>query len=175
MTRYHQDRRVNELYDVLLHGAEPWGGITVAKRHAPFGHSAVSHRAPNVHLVERVAIRWRHPRPPAIGARWACGGDSVYAVLHHEPPAGYRLCSRCGVRERSVYFAERGGLIKIGYSGTPSVRVAALHARLLASMPGDYAVERQTHARFAPFRIDGEWFSAAPELLAYIASLTDVA
>lgn len=69
----------------------------------------------------------------------------------------------------AVYFAERDGLIKIGCSDSPKVRVGALHARLLAVIPGRYPEERQIHNRFAADRVDGEWFRPSAELVAFIA------
>lgn len=82
----------------------------------------------------------------------------------------------------SVYFAGSGGQIKIGWSRKVSARLAQLQTgspipiKLLGTMPGGRAVERRLHEKFAHLRISGEWFTDAPELLAFIAEqrLADV-
>jgi hypothetical protein len=77
-----------------------------------------------------------------------------------------------------VYFiqAEGGGPIKIGVTtGSAETRLASLQTgspvklRIVTTTPGDPALERKLHHRFAAHRLHGEWFSPAPELLAFIA------
>ena len=64
----------------------------------------------------------------------------------------------------AVYFAYSGGLVKIGYSGLPRDRLAALVAgaslpvTMVLLVPGNEAVEHQFHARFADDRAHHEWF-----------------
>jgi hypothetical protein len=76
----------------------------------------------------------------------------------------------------SVYFADAGGHIKIGWSRKVSTRLAQLQTgsavpiRLLGTMPGGRAAEQRIHEQFAHLRISGEWFIAAPELLAFVAA-----
>lgn len=77
-----------------------------------------------------------------------------------------------------VYFISNGrGEIKIGIASDVAKRLAALqtaHASglvLLASFPGVQAHERALHRRFAAARTRGEWFSAIPELLAFVAGV----
>lgn len=76
-----------------------------------------------------------------------------------------------------VYFieAEGSGRIKIGTTDRLDKRLAALRAssplplNLIATIAGDFNDERRLHHRFAHLRLHGEWFSAAPELLAFLA------
>lgn len=76
----------------------------------------------------------------------------------------------------SVYFAEADGRIKIGYSRQVAARVNQIQTgnaapiKLLGFIPGGLAREREIHAQFASARLNGEWFTATPELLAFIAS-----
>lgn len=77
----------------------------------------------------------------------------------------------------SVYFAEAGNRIKIGWSKRVASRVATLQTgnsapvRLLGTTPGGRALERRLHQEFAHARIAGEWFLPTPELRARIAAL----
>lgn len=65
-----------------------------------------------------------------------------------------------------IYFAQTNdnAHIKIGYASNIKSRIAGLQTgapmgiKLLASMPGDYKVERAIHQRFAGLREHGEWF-----------------
>lgn len=78
----------------------------------------------------------------------------------------------------SVYFAEAGDRVKIGWSKRVSARLAELQTgsavpiRLIGAIPGGRALERRLHEEFAHLRLSGEWFSATPELLAHIGGLT---
>ena len=67
-----------------------------------------------------------------------------------------------------VYYAERFGRIKIGWSSDVAQRMGTLKAVLLATEPGDRHLERQRHAQFSADRIVGEWFQASPALEAHI-------
>jgi hypothetical protein len=115
--------------------------------------------------------------------------DEVYRLLaeqraaHRGDPIGPFLDPMLAAMESaiaardgaSIYFADAGGQIKIGWSRKVSARLAQLQVgcasplKLLGTMPGGLAVERRIHERFAHLRLSGEWFTAAPELLAYIA------
>jgi len=73
-----------------------------------------------------------------------------------------------------VYFVRRGdGAIKIGLTTNLTQRMDAFNhvhpVTLLGTMPGHREVERSLHARFAAHRLHGEWFTASPDLLAFIA------
>lgn len=79
-----------------------------------------------------------------------------------------------------VYFIQAGEeAIKIGWGKEPLKRLAGIQVhnhlpvRLLGTIPGDQATEREMHARFAAYRLRGEWFQLAPPLLAFIAESTD--
>ena len=78
----------------------------------------------------------------------------------------------------AVYFLREegpGGLVKIGFTlGNPHDRLATLqtgNARqltLLATIPGDHAMEQSLHRRFVHDRKRGERFQPSPELLSFI-------
>lgn len=84
---------------------------------------------------------------------------------------------------REVYFIEAVGTgrIKIGVANCARSRLKHLDGpcpvelRLLGVLPTDKAgaLEKELHARFAEHRVKGEWFAAAPELLAFIAEHAD--
>lgn len=69
---------------------------------------------------------------------------------------------------QSVYFVQAGanGPIKIGYSGDVTKRLSAIqtgnHERLSLLYSFEHAeaprIERELHAHFSMFRLDGEWF-----------------
>ena len=79
----------------------------------------------------------------------------------------------------SVYFAEAGGYMKIGYSADPISRVGtittngtrpadlprAADATLLGWVPGTRAEESAFHRRFAADWIAGEWFRLDPDVI----------
>lgn len=75
-----------------------------------------------------------------------------------------------------VYFLSdsNAATVKIGFSKDVDSRIIALQTSntnplvLLGSIPGGRVTERVLHAKFRRFRIKGEWFTAAPELLQYI-------
>lgn len=78
----------------------------------------------------------------------------------------------------SVYFAQAGAYIKIGYSGDPISRVATVtmngrrpetlprgaEATLLGWVPGNRELEAELHRRFAADHVAGEWFYLDPEV-----------
>lgn len=74
-----------------------------------------------------------------------------------------------------IYFVQTGDNrhIKIGYARDVRKRVASLQTgaplgiKVLGVQPGDFAIEKALHARFAALRMAGEWFEAAPELVSY--------
>jgi hypothetical protein len=77
-----------------------------------------------------------------------------------------------------VYFITDGVGIKIGYSGSPSVRRDDLQtshwARLsiLGAMPGTTDDEKRLHRRFQHLKMRGEWFRPAPDLIGFIEKET---
>ncbi len=75
-------------------------------------------------------------------------------------------------RVEVVYYLGYADRVKIGTTRDPRSRVRAIrHDELLAFEPGDRLVERARHREFAHLREGGEWFTAAPELLAHIRAL----
>ncbi|MGW6569708.1 hypothetical protein [Streptomyces sp. NPDC054975] len=73
-----------------------------------------------------------------------------------------------------VYFARRERLIKIGTTTNLPQRMMSLHARDLATEPGDIVRERQLHRRFEHLRAPGrgrEWFQPGTDLIGYINEL----
>jgi Meiotically up-regulated gene 113 len=80
-------------------------------------------------------------------------------------------------REGSVYFLRSGtsGKIKIGFTMLPpAMRLNALQTgaserlELLGFIKGSKMLERELHVRFAPFRLNGEWFEASEEILGFL-------
>ena len=73
-----------------------------------------------------------------------------------------------------IYFvyARKVQAIKIGFHGGQSVytRLQALPEplELLGVLDGDRAAKRELHQRFSSCRLEGEWFSATDDLLAFI-------
>ncbi|HYF53527.1 MAG TPA: GIY-YIG nuclease family protein [Salinarimonas sp.] len=73
-----------------------------------------------------------------------------------------------------------GGPIKIGFSESAETlpkRLRALQTgcphpiRVLATMPGRVPDERDAHQALAAHRLKGEWFSPAPEVLAFVTDM----
>ena len=81
--------------------------------------------------------------------------------------------------KRRIYFIadSQRSMIKIGIARDPDARFRDLQnsspiaLALLGSMPGDRTHEAELHQRFSDFRLHGEWFKFAPEILAYLATL----
>ena len=92
--------------------------------------------------------------------------DSPRSVLESKRPPP----SAC------VYFVQSGsiGPIKIGYSEDPPRRLSGLvtmspeRLHLLGTIPANEGTEGRLHKRFAGFRLHGEWFRPADELLEFI-------
>ena len=74
-----------------------------------------------------------------------------------------------------VYFVQAGdgGPIKIGYSHDPLSRMRTLQTaqrerlRLLGTIAGGRAKEREVHAYFANLHAHGEWFRFSQEIIDY--------
>lgn len=89
------------------------------------------------------------------------------------------------VRECWVYFiqGDDGGPIKIGRTENwPGFRVADLQCgypfgwlRCVGVLRGPIGLEKQLHRRFHKHRMRGEWFSASPDLIAFITALPEAA
>ena len=110
----------------------------------------------------------------------ACGGRVGLRF-----PSGW-LCATCEWRVGEfpdgsdrptvdvVYYVRQRERIKIGTSGNPRGRLAALHFdEVLAFERGDRRVEQRRHAQFAAHRFPRtEWFAVHDELLEHIAELS---
>lgn len=139
-----------------------------------------------IYLFEKRDPRFgRHlAEMPHLDAIYRAVADHAVAqrtnlVGAHLRPAAQELEMVIAARDgSSVYFADAGGQIKIGWSKRVSARLAQLQTgsaipiKLIGTMPGGLTVERRVHERFAHLRLSGEWFTAAPELLAYVAEVT---
>jgi hypothetical protein len=173
---------MTRMCDALL-----WGriapGMTESNRHAPFARSLDARGRGIVHLVDEVVIDWSNRQHPQIGATWRCAqlGHSARVELLSDA-ADESLCRTCALileaealgaqpGTLAVYYAERDGFIKVGISRNVGRRLAALKARLLAVEAGNYMSESNRHEQFAHLRVDGEWFSPGPDLLAHIETL----
>lgn len=75
-----------------------------------------------------------------------------------------------------VYFAVRGERLKIGFSVRPHKRIHDLEFAAGAPfdevilVKGTRALEGKLHRRFAEYRLMGEWFEAAPEIMDHARS-----
>lgn len=155
-----------ELHDESL---QAWSDLLFGGEHFHFDSERESHRMfeyigsfPDLDALHRcLAEHFAAHRNDMIGAYLAGPIEAVEKAI----------AARDG---SSVYFADAGGQIKIGWSKKVSQRLAQLQTgsaspiKLLGTMPGGLAVERRVHAKFAHLRLSGEWFTAAPELLAYV-------
>lgn len=80
------------------------------------------------------------------------------------------------MKREFIYFVRAGenGRVKIGRTGHVPRRLAKMQTdsgeklNLLGVIVGSAAVERDLHDKLSEFRAQGEWFDAAPELLAAI-------
>ena len=86
--------------------------------------------------------------------------------------------------DRYVYFIQGDSTkrIKIGIAWNPKQRTIELQAgspdtlSLILALPTVNAadVERHLHHQFKDFRLHGEWFEAAPEILQFVAEQPDI-
>lgn len=77
-----------------------------------------------------------------------------------------------------VYFIQRAdGLVKIGFSCSPSLRLSQLKTQhgcdmtLLATTQGARLREKELHETFTHDRIVGEWFEPSDQLMKFIKAL----
>jgi hypothetical protein len=110
---------------------------------------------------------------------WRRFGDITYPPDSELPEAPVRVQTRKGPMEQKVYFIQAGdGPIKIGVATNPKRRLAVLQTanphplKLLATKAGGAWREIEYHSRFAAHRLQGEWFSPHPDILAEIAEPT---
>jgi hypothetical protein len=119
-----------------------------------------------------------------------CDGEQAVRNYMHET-LDRHLRKTARRRESSMaYFIRCGQFIKIGASSSPLGRLHTIRntggvlaprgldlesAALVVTEPGGFEREKELHTRFAHLRAVGEWFTEAPELTAYIHSLTNEA
>lgn len=81
-------------------------------------------------------------------------------------------------RQWQIYIARRGlkGHFKIGVSLDPARRLMALQSanaevmRLVHTEIGGHRLEREAHRALAAYRLQGEWFSRDPKVIAFVQS-----
>jgi DNA-binding XRE family transcriptional regulator len=75
-----------------------------------------------------------------------------------------------------IYFIKAGDKVKIGYGGEVHRRIESLQTAsperltVLGIMQGEQADELALHARFAQYRLRGEWFTLSADIAAFVAS-----
>lgn len=80
----------------------------------------------------------------------------------------------------SLYAVRVDNAIKLGRSLNPRGRIRAIQtgtaspAQLLSAIPQALISERSAHEQWGHLRLRGEWFTATPDLLAWIAGWEDV-
>lgn len=107
---------------------------------------------------------------------------SAYRVLGPRKVGGGRPPVRHGLTppKTRVYFIRSGKVVKIGMSDNVAKRMDQLKVsthrklKLVALADGGMALEKELHARFAAYRIRGEWFRWSQEISDYIADLPPV-
>lgn len=111
------------------------------------------------------------------------GVARLLAIKEHGQQARADLEERAQRTRRQpipcVYFVQSiiGGPIKIGVTADVSERLRAYRThhpyplRVLATYRAKPDAERELHERFGHLRAEGEWFEAAPELLAFVAEI----
>lgn len=105
-----------------------------------------------------------------LGVRWPSGWlCAICEWTWGEEPSG-----TVDTRVDVVYYLRWRDRIKIGTTGNPRSRLAALtFDELLAFERGDRIREQRRHAQFAEHRFEGsEWFSAHDALLDHVASVS---
>jgi Meiotically up-regulated gene 113 len=86
----------------------------------------------------------------------------------------------------SVYFAQGGPFLKIGFSGNPEKRITNLGytlsrpkdtgpLSLISTIPGGRTLETLAHKLFRAFQIGGEWFEANSQSLSLVGHLSSIA
>ena len=76
------------------------------------------------------------------------------------------------IPESVIYFIRFGDRVKIGYTTKLERRLKQLpHDEVLAVVPGSRDDERALHARFAAFRVTGEWFTYTEPLRSHVLQI----
>ena len=137
------------------------GRVSVSETKRPVSVSIVGMQMDSLLSEHKCAagdLSWTRSDTPAGDLGAAC-----------KPPTG---------SQDVVYFLRAGPFIKIGKAThSPALRVRELQTgcpypiEVLSFIPGDFAMERKLHKRFAHCHAHGEWFHASASLMAFIASL----
>jgi hypothetical protein len=83
---------------------------------------------------------------------------------------------RASVEASFVYFALSGRRVKIGISKNPRERLKSIRTGSYSKVniyyvtPGGREKEKELHALFAQYRVNGEWFIYAKEIQDWIAA-----
>lgn len=85
-----------------------------------------------------------------------------------------RRPARFDERPGFVYFVERAGLIKVGWTMDPARRFGNLMPdRVLLLLRGTMQDEHRVHAAFSSAHETGEWFRPTADLMTFIEGLRD--
>lgn len=109
-----------------------------------------------------------------ITENWDGAVRGYVSELHGQfkPPAPVKR----GIRHGHVYFIRFSDRVKIGFTTDPVRRLRGLpHEEIIGVVRGTRADERAWHDLLADFHVTGEWFTAAPEVLAMLARVTSTA
>lgn len=99
--------------------------------------------------------------------------EKAKAIACFCPPA-----SR-GVEEGYIYFVRASKMVKIGFTVNIDVRIKTLQSMsptpldVIAVVYGPPQIERDLHQQFSHLRRHGEWFDAAPDLMAFIKEIKE--
>lgn len=104
----------------------------------------------------------------------------VWGVVANEARAALDLLAQRAAASRPrmdgegyVYFIRFRDRIKIGWTGNLRGRLPNLpHEEILATIPGSMADEKRCHAAFTHLRENGEWFRVEPDLIQFIADIS---
>jgi hypothetical protein len=144
-----------------------------------FAERALMPRYVTTFIDCRGTRRWRFRRSGVQGYFSREPGTKVFEREYREFMRGFipkRKPTKLA-NNYSVYFMCCRNAIKIGYARDVQKRLKAhqvsqpVPVGLMATTPGGVELEREYHRMFAKYRIRGEWFEDAPEILAEIARL----
>lgn len=99
----------------------------------------------------------------------------VYRSKDKPEPSESFLANRR--RKGQIYYIFHNGLVKIGFSNNPQIRlqdlrVAAPNCILVATEPGTPEKEFERHQQFSSHRKEGEWFVVSADIDAHLESLS---
>lgn len=132
---------------------------------------------------------WAAEPVPGATFCYSHWNDALSAIAQEKTELGRSLLYRSAgkLRTQKVYFLRSSGHIKIGHSLEPVDRLRAIrsgldksaipatvsraHIDCIGFVPGDHTLELELHKRFDRYRVHGEWFIAAPEVVDHINEL----